>query len=98
MNLSRPFIERPVATTLLMAAILIAGLLAYKRLPVSALPQVDYPTIRVVTEGVGQLKDGAKVQIRGAEGEQKPADGEQKKGGGKKREQRSEAAPMENPQ
>src|SRR5678815_2548160 len=48
-NLSRPFIERPVATTLLMAALLIAGLLAYERLPVSALPQVDYPTIRVVT-------------------------------------------------
>jgi multidrug efflux system membrane fusion protein len=46
MNLSRPFIERPVATTLLMAAILLAGALAYRRLPVSALPQVDYPPSR----------------------------------------------------
>jgi multidrug efflux pump len=48
-NLSRPFIERPVATTLLMAAILLTGALGYRRLPVSALPQVDYPTIQVVT-------------------------------------------------
>ena len=49
MNLSRIFIERPVATTLLMIAILLAGAVAYKLLPVSALPQVDYPTIQVVT-------------------------------------------------
>ncbi len=49
MNLSRPFILRPVATTLLMAAILLAGGVAYRQLPVSALPQVDYPTIQVVT-------------------------------------------------
>ena len=49
MNISRPFIERPVATALLMAAVLISGLLAYGLLPVSALPQVDYPTIRVLT-------------------------------------------------
>jgi Cation/multidrug efflux pump len=49
MNLSRPFILRPVATSLLMAAILLAGFVAYKQLPVSALPQVDYPTIQVVT-------------------------------------------------
>jgi multidrug efflux pump len=49
MNLSRPFIIRPVATSLLMAAILLAGFVAYKQLPVSALPQVDYPTIQVVT-------------------------------------------------
>jgi multidrug efflux pump len=48
-NISRPFIERPVATALLMAAVLISGLLAYGLLPVSALPQVDYPTIRVLT-------------------------------------------------
>jgi multidrug efflux pump len=48
-NLSRPFIERPVATTLLMVAILLAGALGYRRLAVSALPQVDYPTIQVVT-------------------------------------------------
>ncbi|NHN88653.1 efflux RND transporter permease subunit [Acetobacter conturbans] len=49
MNPSRIFIERPVATTLLMVAILIAGLLGYHFLPVSALPQVEYPTITVQT-------------------------------------------------
>ena len=49
MNISRPFIERPVATALLMAALLLSGILAYRLLPVSALPQVDYPTIRVLT-------------------------------------------------
>ncbi|MBV8031385.1 MAG: MdtB/MuxB family multidrug efflux RND transporter permease subunit [Betaproteobacteria bacterium] len=49
MNLSRLFILRPVATSLLMVAILIAGLLAYRQLPLSALPEVDYPTIQVVT-------------------------------------------------
>jgi multidrug efflux pump len=46
---SRPFILRPVATSLLMAAILLAGAVAYLQLPVSALPEVDYPTIQVVT-------------------------------------------------
>ncbi|MHB8068442.1 MAG: MdtB/MuxB family multidrug efflux RND transporter permease subunit [Desulfobaccales bacterium] len=49
MNPSRIFILRPVATTLLMAAILLAGAVAYNQLPVSALPQVDYPTIQVLT-------------------------------------------------
>ena len=49
MNLSSPFILRPVATTLLMAAILLAGAVAYRELPVSALPEVDYPTIQVRT-------------------------------------------------
>ena len=49
MNLSRPFILRPVATTLLMAAIILAGLAAYQMLPVAALPEVDYPTIQVRT-------------------------------------------------
>src|SRR4030081_1445033 len=49
MNLSRPFILRPVATSLLMAGILLAGFVAYRQLPVSALPQVDYPTIQVIT-------------------------------------------------
>jgi multidrug efflux pump len=47
MNLSRPFIERPVATALLTAGVALAGALAYLRLPVSPLPQVDYPTISV---------------------------------------------------
>jgi len=46
---SRPFILRPVATSLLMAAILLAGFVAFLQLPVSALPEVDYPTIQVVT-------------------------------------------------
>jgi multidrug efflux pump len=49
MNPSKPFILRPVATSLLMAAILLAGAAAYRQLPVSALPQVDYPTIQVLT-------------------------------------------------
>lgn len=49
MNISRPFIVRPVATTLIMIALLLSGIIAYKMLAVSALPQVDYPSIRVVT-------------------------------------------------
>ena len=49
MSLSRPFIERPVATTLLMVALLLSGVMAYRLLPVSALPQVDFPTIQVFT-------------------------------------------------
>ena len=48
-NRSRLFILRTVATSLLMIAMLLAGILAYRLLPVSALPQVDYPTIQVVT-------------------------------------------------
>ena len=49
MNPSKLFILRPVATSLLMLALLLVGLLAYRELPISALPQVDYPTIQVVT-------------------------------------------------
>jgi multidrug efflux pump len=49
MSPSRPFILRPVATSLLMAAIFLVGVVAYTQLPVSALPEVDYPTIQVVT-------------------------------------------------
>jgi len=49
MSPSRPFILRPVATTLLMAAIMLVGLVAYRFLPISALPEVDYPTIQVQT-------------------------------------------------
>ena len=49
MNPSRIFIERPVATSLLMVAIMLVGAIAYRFLPLSALPQVDYPTIRVLT-------------------------------------------------
>ena len=58
MNISRLFILRPVATTLSMLALVLAGLIAYKLLPVSALPQVDYPTIRVMT-----LYPGASPQV-----------------------------------
>ena len=50
MNISGPFIARPVATGLLAAAVLLAGLLGYRALPVSALPQVDFPTIQVTTQ------------------------------------------------
>ena len=49
MSPSRPFILRPVATSLLMAAILLIGIVGYTQLPVSALPEVDYPTIQVLT-------------------------------------------------
>ncbi len=49
MNPSRIFIERPVGTSLLMVAIILVGMIAYKFLPLSALPEVDYPTIRVLT-------------------------------------------------
>jgi multidrug efflux pump len=49
MNPSRPFIVRPVATSLLMVAIVLAGLVGYKQLPVSALPEVDYPIIQTLT-------------------------------------------------
>ncbi len=49
MNPSRPFILRPIATSLLMIALLLSGIFAYQLLPVSALPQVDYPIIRVST-------------------------------------------------
>jgi multidrug efflux pump len=54
---STPFILRPVATALLMAAILLAGFVAYLQLPVSALPEVDYPTIQVVTFYPGASPD-----------------------------------------
>ncbi|HWE86420.1 MAG TPA: efflux RND transporter permease subunit [Terracidiphilus sp.] len=57
MNLSRPFILRPVATALLMAAIMLCGIVAYKQLPVSALPEVDYPTIQVLTFYPGASPD-----------------------------------------
>ena len=49
MNVSEPFILRPVGTSLLMAAIMLSGMVAYMFLPLSTLPQVDYPTIQVQT-------------------------------------------------
>jgi multidrug efflux pump len=57
MSPSRPFILRPVATTLLMVGIILVGLVAYRQLPVSALPQVDYPTIQVQTFYPGASPD-----------------------------------------
>jgi multidrug efflux pump len=57
MNPSRTFIVRPVATSLLMAGILLVGAVAYKQLPVSALPEVDYPTIQVITFYPGASPD-----------------------------------------
>ena len=50
MNLSEPFVRRPVMTVLLMAGILIFGLAAYRLLPVSTLPSVDFPTIQVTAQ------------------------------------------------
>src|SRR5215469_6844074 len=57
MSPSRPFILRPVATSLLMVAIFLTGAVAYLQLPVSALPQVDYPTIQVLTFYPGASPD-----------------------------------------
>ncbi len=57
MSPSRPFILRPVATSLLMAAILLVGIVAYFQLPISALPEVDYPTIQVFTFYPGASPD-----------------------------------------
>src|SRR5487761_2694953 len=60
MSPSRPFIERPVATSLLMVAIVLVGLVGFRFLPLSALPQVDYPTIQVQT-----LYPGASPEVMG---------------------------------
>src|SRR5690242_16266507 len=57
MSPSRPFILRPVATTLLMVAIMLVGVLAYHFLPLAALPEVDYPTIQVQTFYPGASPD-----------------------------------------
>lgn len=57
MSLSSPFIKRPIATSLLMFALLLAGILAYQLLPVSSLPEVDYPTIQVSTFYPGASPD-----------------------------------------
>ncbi len=57
MNLSRIFILRPIATSLLMVALLLSGLLGYRYLPVAALPQIDYPTIQVQTLYPGASPD-----------------------------------------
>src|SRR5476649_2117633 len=57
MNPSQPFILRPVATSLLMVAILLTGIVAYQFLPLAALPEVDYPTIQVQTFYPGASPD-----------------------------------------
>ena len=57
MSPSRPFILRPIATSLLMVGLLLAGIVAYRQLPVSALPEVDYPTIQVITFYPGASPD-----------------------------------------
>jgi multidrug efflux pump len=56
-NISAPFIARPIATWLLAVAVLLAGLMGYRALPVSALPQVDFPTIQVTTQLPGANPD-----------------------------------------
>lgn len=61
MNISRIFILRPIATSLLMVALLLSGLLAYHYLPMAALPQIDYPTIQVQT-----LYPGASSEVLAA--------------------------------
>ncbi len=57
MNISEPFIRRPIATTLLMAGVVLLGLLGYKLLPISALPAVDFPTIQVFAQLPGASPD-----------------------------------------
>ena len=57
MSISRPFILRPIATSLLMFGLLLVGVVAYRQLPISALPQVDYPTIQIVTFYPGASPD-----------------------------------------
>jgi len=57
MNPSRPFILRPIATSLLMAALLAVGIIGYRQLPIAALPEVDYPTMQVMTFYPGASAD-----------------------------------------
>ena len=63
MSISSPFIARPVATSLLAVAVLLAGLLGYARLPVSSLPEVDFPTIQVTTQLPGASPDTVAVLV-----------------------------------
>ena len=57
MNISEPFIRRPVATSLLMVGVLLVGLLGYDFLPISALPPVDFPTIQITAQYPGASPD-----------------------------------------
>src|SRR5258708_5273871 len=70
MNPSRPFILRPVATSLMMVAILLSGVVAYRLLPLSALPEVDYPTIQIVTLYPGASPDVTTSSITAPPGRQ----------------------------
>ncbi len=63
MNISAPFIARPIATSLLAIAVLLGGALGYRALPVSALPQVDFPTIQVTTQLPGASPDTVSTLI-----------------------------------
>ena len=63
MNISAPFIARPVATWLLAIAVVLAGALGYRALPVSALPEVDFPTIQVVTQMPGAAPETVETLI-----------------------------------
>jgi multidrug efflux pump len=63
MNISAPFIARPIATWLLAVAILLSGVLGYRALPVSALPEVDFPTIQVVTQLPGASPETTETLI-----------------------------------
>ncbi len=63
MSLSSPFIARPIATSLLAIAVLLAGVLGYEALPVSALPQVDFPTIQITTQLPGANPDTVSTLI-----------------------------------
>ena len=63
MNISAPFIVRPIATTLLIVAIVLVGLLGYRNLSVAALPTVDFPTIEVVTAYPGAEPDVVQSSI-----------------------------------
>ena len=63
MNVSAPFILRPVATSLIGVAVMLAGLLGYVGLPVSALPQVEFPTIQVTTQLPGANPDTMAVLV-----------------------------------
>src|ERR1700719_3315978 len=63
MNISAPFIARPIATWLLAIAILLTGVLGYRALPVSALPEVDFPTVQVTTQLPGASPETVETLI-----------------------------------
>ena len=68
MNFSRPFIERPIGTTLLAMGLLLLGLVAYYFLPVASLPKVEFPTIRVTANLPGADPETMAAHGRGAAG------------------------------